>query len=214
MRERVASDAVMVGIGTVLADDPRLDARGVRGARDVRRVVLDSSLRTPVDARVLPANRGEPKGRGVDPGCVIACGIDASTRREAALQARGAEVWRVAVGGDGRVALDHVARRLGACGVTRVLVEGGGDVHAAMLAANLVDRVVLYVAPMVVGGLAAKSWVGGPGVAALANAWRFAVDDVSRVGADLRVVLSPVRAVKSRSRTARRPRSRGSRRRG
>ena len=97
---------------------------------------------------------------------------------------------RLAVDRGGRVALPALARALAARGITDALVEGGGQVHAALLAAGLADRVLLYVAPIVVGG-PAPSWVGGGGVARLAAAHRFVVDGVTALrGGDLRIVLT------------------------
>jgi diaminohydroxyphosphoribosylaminopyrimidine deaminase/5-amino-6-(5-phosphoribosylamino)uracil reductase len=191
MLERAASDAIVVGIGTVVADRPRLDVRGLpRTAHQPLRVVLDTALRTPLDAPVLPANA--PAARAAAAGCVVACGEAASPRRERGLRERGADVWRLPVDA-GRVSVAALARRLGDRGVTNVLVEGGAAVHAAMLDAGLADRVLLYVAPIAVGG-AAPSWVGGAGVAELADAHRFEVATVERLrGGDLRVTLTPPR---------------------
>jgi diaminohydroxyphosphoribosylaminopyrimidine deaminase/5-amino-6-(5-phosphoribosylamino)uracil reductase len=164
---RDTHDAVMIGIGTVLADDPHLTARLPR-ARDPIRVIVDSQLRTPPKAKILA------KGARV---------IVATT---AARKLRGAEIWRFEPD-HGRVPLDELARRLGAEGITSVLVEGGGELHAAMLAAELADQLAIYIAPMIVGG-PAPSWVGGEGVAALAGAHRFElVGDPVRLGHDLRV---------------------------
>ena len=180
MRLRDHHDAVLVGVGTVLADDPRLTARRP-GARDPLRIVVDSQLRTPPDAQVLPGRSG--------PRTVIACAPDAPARREAQLVARGADVWRLRAYPGGRVDLRALARRLGRAGITSVLVEGGGEIHADLLARKLADEVVLYVAPKIVGG-PAKSWVGGEGVAALTAAYRFRVEgEPARLDDDLRITL-------------------------
>ena len=93
----------------------------------------------------------------------------------------------------GRSELAVLAERLGAEGIQSVLVEGGGETHAAFLAAGLADRIVLYVAPKLVGG-PAKSWVGGPGVLRLADAYGFTFDEeIAFIGGDLRVALSAPR---------------------
>lgn len=184
MRLRDHHDAVLVGIGTVLADDPRLTARR-RGGRDPQRIVLDSRLRTPPGAALLPGPGGGPR-------TIIACGPRAPAARERALVARGAEVWRVPLHADGGIDVAGLAPRLVAAGIHAVLVEGGGAVHAHLLARGLVDELVLYVAPVVVGG-PAPSWVGGRGVAALAAAHRFAFDgEVAALGADLRLTAQPL----------------------
>src|SRR5262249_16736771 len=153
---RAKVDAIIVGVETVLADDPRLTARA-RGATDPVRVVLDSALRTPVRAKVLPA--------------IIATLPSAPASRAKALEARGATISRVRADRDGGIDLRALAARLGAEKMTSALVEGGGEVHASFLAAQLADELRVYVAPIVVGG-PARSWVGGAGIESLAKAHR------------------------------------------
>lgn len=178
MRLRDEHDAVLVGVGTVLADDPWLTAR-LRGARDPVRIVVDSSLRTPATAHLLPKRRG--------PRTIIACGERAPERAETALVAKGAEVWRLPTHKNGRVDLWPLTTRLGKERFTSVLVEGGAEIHEAFLRARYADDVVIYVAPKIVGG-PAKSWVGGKGLASLASAHRFTFDDDPvKLGDDLRI---------------------------
>lgn len=168
-RLRDQHDAILVGIGTVLADDPQLTAR-LPGARDPLRVVLDTELRTPKTAKL--AKRGT----------LVVCGPDASARRAKALEQCGVEILRLPVRDLGALATALAQR-----GVLSVLVEGGGEVHASFLAAGLADELVLYVAPKIVGG-AAPSWVGGQGVGELADAHGFAIDEtIARLGDDLRI---------------------------
>jgi len=162
-RLRDRRDAVLVGVGTVLADDPRLTVRGLRGGRDPARVVVDSRLRTPPTAQLLPA--------AGSPARTIVAFASAPPARRRALEAAGAELWQLP-GPGGRVDLAALAARLGREGLLSVLVEGGGQIHASLLAAGLADELRLYVAPLAVGGPAA-SWLGGDGVATLAAAWRF-----------------------------------------
>jgi len=171
MRLRDTHDAVLVGIGTVLADDPRLTVRDRDGSRDPLRVVVDSRLRTPPRAKLVR-------------GSIIATTNAASTAKERALVAAGAGVWRFP---GRRVPLDKLAKRLAERGLTSVLVEGGGGVHASMLDSELADVVVLYIAAKIVGG-DAPSWVGGDGIAKLAKAYGFRFDTLARFGDDLRVV--------------------------
>jgi diaminohydroxyphosphoribosylaminopyrimidine deaminase/5-amino-6-(5-phosphoribosylamino)uracil reductase len=189
MRLRDGHDAVMVGIGTVLADDPWLTARRV-GGRDPIRIILDARLDTPANARVLPARKGAGKVR-----TIIACGPKAAEARERALVAKGAEVWRTKLHSNGRIDVSELARELGDQNITSVLVEGGGEIHAYMLEHELSDELVLYIAPKVVGG-PAKSWVGGKGLATLYAAYRFVFDEaVANLEGDLRLTatLAPPR---------------------
>ena len=173
-------DALLVGVHTVLLDDPWMTARMSPNLRDPIRIVMDSRLRTPVGARLLPGKRpGAPR-------TIIATTEAAPAAKEKALVARGAEVWRFPAQANGRVRLQALTRRLGAEGILSVLVEGGGELHASFLKEHLVDEVILYVAPCAVGG-PAPSWIGGTGVRELAAAYEFEFEDVRRIGRDLRV---------------------------
>jgi diaminohydroxyphosphoribosylaminopyrimidine deaminase/5-amino-6-(5-phosphoribosylamino)uracil reductase len=141
---RAARDAVLVGSGTVLADDPRLTVRlgrgGPVGAAPLR-VVLDGRLRSPPGARVL--SRGAPT--------LIVTRRGAPAARAAALRAAGAEVVELAPV-RGRLPVAGVLRTLAERDVQSVLVEGGAAVHGAFIAAGLVDEVVLFLAPRLLGG--------------------------------------------------------------
>ncbi len=171
-------DAIMVGIETVRADDPLLTAR-MRGGADPIRVVLDSRLRTPPASRLLPANTKS------DARTIIATTAEAPEAREKKLVAAGAEVWRMPGAGK-RVSVAKLAKRLAAAGITSVLVEGGAEVHASMIRAGLADEIRLYVAPMVFGGTRAPGWIGGAGIARVAQARRLRfVGEPRRIGEDL-----------------------------
>lgn len=140
---RAAHDAILVGIGTVLADDPRLTAR-LENADDPQPVVLDSRLRFPLDARLLS---------GSQPWIVAAEGADA--RRQAALEAVGARVLRVPASGRGRISIEHLLRELHKQGIRNLMVEGGAAVISSFLTSCRVDHVALTVAPTLIGGLPA-----------------------------------------------------------
>jgi diaminohydroxyphosphoribosylaminopyrimidine deaminase/5-amino-6-(5-phosphoribosylamino)uracil reductase len=172
---RASSDAILVGIGTVLRDDPQLTARG-QAARQPARIVVDSTLRTPLGARVL-AQDGTP--------VIVAATSRAPLSARQALEARGAEVL-VADGPDGRVDLKAVLKTLGRRSITSVLVEGGGTIHGACVSSGLVDKVLVFVGPLIVGG-PAPGPVAGAGVAVLAQAWRLAETTVRQVGEDVLV---------------------------
>jgi len=155
--ERAAHRALVVGVGTVLADDPRLDCRWPDGSNPVP-VVLDSMLRTPPAARLLQEGRA-----------LLACREDADPERARRLVEAGAEILRLP--GRVRVSLRDLVRALGDRGLDSVLVEGGGQVHASALAEGVVHRVLGFVAPLMVGGQRAPTPVEGPGVGRLEEAW-------------------------------------------
>ncbi len=168
-------DAVLVGIGTALADDPRLTARG-RGQRNPVRVVVDSRARLPAKARMLR-----------EPGTtIVAClrGADASALR-------GAEILRCRERG-AQVDLRDLLRRLAARGLTSVLVEGGAQIHGAFLRAGLWDELSLFVAPKLAGE-GALSWAGFAGARSMKSALKLRLGPARRVGADLLVSARPVR---------------------
>ena len=178
MRLRDHHDAVMIGIGTVLADDPWLTAR-LPDARDPMRIVIDTHLRTPPTAHLLPKKTG--------PRTILVCGQQASAEREAALVAKGAEIWRLKTHRNGRIDLYPLNAMLADAGICSVLVEGGGEIHAYMLERRFADELVIYLAPKVVGR-PAKSWVGGKGLASLTSAHKFIFDsEPVNLDGDLRI---------------------------
>jgi len=174
---RATHDAVMVGIGTALADDPELTCRlpGLGDSSPVR-VVVDSQARLPLGCKLVASVRATPTW------VVTAAGADPA--RRAALAAAGVEVLAVATDGDGRPAMAAMAAELGRRGLTRVLVEGGGRLIAALLAAGLIDEVVAVRAGSVIGGEGVPV-VGRLRLAALADAPRFALTGVETCGGDV-----------------------------
>jgi diaminohydroxyphosphoribosylaminopyrimidine deaminase/5-amino-6-(5-phosphoribosylamino)uracil reductase len=176
---RDALDAVLVGIGTILADDPELTTRleGREGRNPVR-VVVDSHLRIPLKARVFARRR---QGR-----TIIVTGPHAPADRVRELQGAGAEIIAVG-GGRRRVDLRLVLERLGALGIASVLVEGGSEIAASLLEAGLVDKAVFFIAPLVIGGREAPPVIGGRGIGPLADAQRLRDVRWEAVGEDIMV---------------------------
>ena len=141
---RHAADAILVGVGTVLVDDPLLTTRraGARG-KDPLRVILDSRLRTPPGARLL--HSGSPAGT------VIVTMRGAPRAREKRLRKAGADVWRLPARGKG-VSLRRTLRALGDRNIQSLLIEGGPSVASSVLAEKLADRLILLIAPRFIGG--------------------------------------------------------------
>jgi len=154
-RLRSEADAIVVGVATVLRDDPELTVRlDAPWPREPYRVALDTEGRTPPRARFIAA--GDPAR------ALVAVGEGAPEERVGPLRAAGATVVRCPTRA-GRVDLGFLLGELFAREVQGVLVEGGGEVHAAFLDAGIVDRVAVFVAPLLVGGRTAPSVVGGAG---------------------------------------------------
>jgi diaminohydroxyphosphoribosylaminopyrimidine deaminase/5-amino-6-(5-phosphoribosylamino)uracil reductase len=174
---RATNDAVMVGSNTVIADDPLLTCRlnGLERRSPVR-VVVDGRLRVPLTARVVAGARTAPTWLLVGPG------VDAARRQ--AFAECGVELIETRRSDSGELDLAHGLKELGHRGLTRLLVEGGGGLAAALLAADLVDRVVWMSAPVLVGA-DGRAAVAPMGVLALADAPRFVRRSVERVGDDV-----------------------------
>ena len=160
---RAESDALIVGVGTVLRDDPRLSARTGDG-REALRVVVDSSLRTPSEAELFNC-----AGCGV----LVACAEDAPAEREKALAGRGAEILRLPAPG-GRVDLGSLLEKLHERGKLRLMMEGGGTLLGAAFDARRVDYACVFIAPKVVGGRQAPGAVQGRGLTRMAEAMEIA----------------------------------------
>ena len=146
-------DAVLVGAGTVLADDPRLTRRLGRNTTTPWRIVLDGRLRAPEGARLFrePGNR------------VVLTALPESHPRARRLALRGVEVWSFPSRRQGRVDLRGAAAAMARREITSVLVEGGAETLGSFFDAGLVDRVAVFIAPRILGGAAALAAVGGRG---------------------------------------------------
>lgn len=175
LRGRV--DAILVGIGTALADDPLLTARPA-GPRRAIRIVLDRSARLPLESRLVRSAGEVP--------VLVATGPDAPADRLAALEAAGCEVWRgrSAHAGD---RLLEMLEELGRRQLTTLLAEGGPTVLGGLADAQLIDEVWAFVAPTIIGGAAAPAAVAGAGVERIVSAAALDVEAVERPGGDILV---------------------------
>ena len=177
-RLRATHDAILVGIGTALRDDPELTCR-LPGRRSPVRVVLDTHLRLPLESTIVRTAREVPALVATAPG--LAEGEAAASRER--LEAAGVRVVPLPVDGSGRVSATEVVRFLAGEGLRSLFVEGGGQVITSFLRAGLVDRLVIVTAPLVIGsGVEA---VGDLGIRRLSEALRPERVRVRRVGSDL-----------------------------
>ena len=169
-RNRLA--AIMVGIGTVQADDPMLTCR-IEGGRNPLRIVCDSHLRISPDSSIVRTAREIP---------TLIAAIE-HNERAAALEAAGVELLMCAQR-DGHVDLRDLMAKLGARGVDSVLLEGGAALHYAALEAGIVQSIHAYIAPKLIGGARAKSPVGGAGIARMADAIALQNTRLTHLGQD------------------------------
>jgi GTP cyclohydrolase II len=142
-RLRAAHDAVLVGIGTVLADNPRLTVRLVKG-KSPRPIVLDSQLRFPLHANLLNAS-------GMSP--IVATTLACSSKKQKMLENAGAVVLRLEADSRGWVDLNSLLAALAQMGIGSVMVEGGARVITSFLSQHLADRIILTITPNLLGGL-------------------------------------------------------------
>lgn len=147
---RAEHQAILVGIGTVLSDNPRLTVRFATG-KNPQPVILDSHLRCPSTANLVQ--------NGLQPPWIIA-GKQVDTDRKLELESAGAKIFCAAQEGDGSISLNAALQHLASQGIQRLMVEGGAQVITSFLKARLVDQVVLTIAPLFVGGLRAVGPLG------------------------------------------------------
>ena len=167
--------AIMVGVGTVLADDPMLNCR-IPGLTSPVRIICDTHLRTPLDSKVVQTASEIPT-------IIATCCED----EKAVLQytEKGCRVLNVAKSGDLHLDLQDLVRKIGAEGIDSILLEGGGTLNWSALESGIVNRVMAYVAPKLFGGSSAKTPVEGRGIPDPQEAVRLRDISVSRLGEDL-----------------------------
>jgi len=177
-RWRARACAILSGIGTVRDDDPRLDVRAVETERQPLKVIVDSRLELPLDARLL-----------TNGGVLVACARE-DEKQSAALCERGAECVCLP-GVDDKVDLHALMIELGRRGINEVHVEAGARLNGALLSAGLVDEFLIYLAPCLVGH-AARGLFDVPALESLDGKPRLAIHDLRQVGSDIRILARPL----------------------
>ncbi len=177
---RHASDAILVGVGTIVADDPLLTERtGLERRRPLLRVILDSRLRLPLESRLVKTARQD---------VIVFCSF-AEEKKKQQLEEHGIRVVQVPLGaaGDGRPDLSKVLEHLGALEITSLIIEGGTLVNWAALVAGVVDKVFLYYAPKILAGTGSVPFAGGRGFRRMSEAAHVKRITLHRFGEDFAV---------------------------
>lgn len=178
-RLRQSVDAVMVGIGTVRKDNPLLTVRlpGHKKSRQPLRIIVDSRLRIPLSSNIVQTANQHPT--------VIATTSSASRLQIEQLKRAGAEVMVVPKDRAGRVHLAVLMKKLGERCILSVLLEGGSSLNAGALKAGIVDRLLIFIAPKIIGGEKAPGIIGGEGIARLKDALPVEAMKIRRMGPDI-----------------------------
>src|SRR3954471_3057181 len=176
---RHANDAILVGVGTIVADDPLLTDRTLRPRRrPLQRVILDSRLRLPLESRVVKTVKNDT---------IVFCSF-AEEKKRKSLEDRGVRVEQVKLGAaDGRPDMKQITARLGELDITSLLIEGGALVNWGALAADVVDKIFLYYAPRILAGTGSVPIAAGPGFRSMSDAPHVKRLELHRFGEDFAV---------------------------
>jgi diaminohydroxyphosphoribosylaminopyrimidine deaminase/5-amino-6-(5-phosphoribosylamino)uracil reductase len=173
-------DAIMVGIGTVLKDDPMLNTRlEEEDIRDPIRVIIDSKLDLPQSSNIVQTARQQKT--------IVFCGQQADNARQEFLEGAGLTVIRLD-GRDEKLPLEEVLRVLGKMEIMTLLVEGGGEINGYLIEKGLIDKVYWFIAPKIVGGREAPTPVGGRGIPQLKNALPLKSMEIQRFDEDILII--------------------------
>ena len=173
-RLRASVDAIMIGRRTLLVDDPKLTVKFVKGLRPYR-IIVDSKAQTPLSSYVVRTARDIPT--------IIAVTSAAQKKRIQALQRRG--VTLLVCGNGPLVSTKILLRRLGALGIRKILLEGGGTLNWSMISNGLVDEISVAITPRIIGGARATSLVEGKGSALVKEGVKLKLVTARRYGPDL-----------------------------
>jgi 2,5-diamino-6-(ribosylamino)-4(3H)-pyrimidinone 5'-phosphate reductase len=171
---RASVDGIMVGIGTMLADDPKLTVKLVQGPNPTR-IIVDSRARTPLRAKVIRSAKQTPT--------IIVVSSKAPSKRVRALKQTGANV--LVCGNGSKVSLPHLLGRLQRMGIKKILLEGGGTLNWSMFRHGLVDEVTVAISPKILGGAQAITLADGEGVTKIRDAVRLRYIAAKKYGTDL-----------------------------
>jgi diaminohydroxyphosphoribosylaminopyrimidine deaminase/5-amino-6-(5-phosphoribosylamino)uracil reductase len=170
--------AIMTGVETVIKDDPELTCR-LEGGRNPTRIILDSRLRIPLYSKVLTDQRNNRT--------VVACIEGAEPGKASELETKGVKILPCR-SRNGRIDLSDLTAKLGGISIDSVLLEGGATVNDSAFSQGIVDKLIIYIAPKIIGGEKSKTVVGGRGIERLDQAYPLQIESMERVGEDLRII--------------------------
>ncbi|MGV2942065.1 bifunctional diaminohydroxyphosphoribosylaminopyrimidine deaminase/5-amino-6-(5-phosphoribosylamino)uracil reductase RibD [Mesobacillus sp. LC4] len=176
---RHAHDAILVGVNTVIKDNPSLTTRLDSGGKNPIRVILDSTLRTPLESRIVNDQAADT---------IIVTGADVEPERVRQFSERGIEIIKLETTKFGIV---DMLKKLGERSITSVYVEGGAEVHGSFLKEKAFQQVVTYIAPKLLGGKNAPAAYGGEGIARLEDTIPLRIIEVKQIGQDIRIIAEP-----------------------
>lgn len=169
--------AIMVGIDTVIKDNPELTCR-LEGGRNPLRIILDSNLRIPLESKVLT----DPQTNAA----MIVCTERASRSKAKQLEAMGARLLYCRSRND-HIDLVDLMEKLGGLSIDSILLEGGARVNDAAFSQGIIQKMILYIAPKIIGGEKSKTVVGGDGIKRLDQAYPLIIESMEQIGADMKI---------------------------
>ena len=172
---RAEHDAIMTGSGTVLKDDPQLNVRLEGKWRQPVKIIIDSLLQTPSNAKVLKNGAKT----------IIACGKNASLEKIRALENAGAKIIKISTGTDNKIILPELFKKLAAENISSVFVEGGGSLLGALFDNKLVNKATVFIAPKIIGGKKSLSPIGGIGINKIDNSIKLDDLQFEKIGCDI-----------------------------
>ena len=176
---RHTHDAILVGVNTVIKDNPSLTTRLEAGGKNPIRVILDSSLRTPLESRIVNDEAAET---------IIVTGAGIDVKKEKQFSERGIEIIKLETA---QIGILEMLKKLGERGITSLFVEGGAEVHGSFLKEKAFQQVITYIAPKLLGGKSAPAAFGGEGIAQLEDTVPLEIIDVKQIGQDIRIIAEP-----------------------
>lgn len=178
---RHAHDAILTGVNTIIHDNPHLTTRLPRGGKNPIRIILDTQLRTPVESNVIQDGAAKT---------IIFTGKNIDEKKSEEIKEYGVEVYPFSTQ---TLLISDVLKELGNRNIMSVLVEGGSEIHASFIENDAFQQIVLYVAPIIIGGKAAVPFIGGTGTEFIQHAKKLRFESIVHIGKDIKIVAKPLK---------------------